>query len=142
MDSTLRQTITPKSTPAKVPTMPIAAPVMKNIRMMAPDDAPIVRRMAMSAPLSLTSMIRAGHDIERRHQHDQRQDHEHDVALDLERGEEGLVAVAPIADQHLSPGRILDRLAQVIDQVRIGDEQFDRLGDAFGIEIKLGFSEA
>ena len=44
--------------PAKVPTVPIAAPVMKKMRMMAPDVAPMVRRIAMSLPLSFTSMMR------------------------------------------------------------------------------------
>ena len=34
------------------------APVIKNTRMTAPRVAPIVRRMAMSRPLSFTSMIR------------------------------------------------------------------------------------
>ncbi len=41
-----------------VPTMPIAAPVMKKMRMIAPALAPMVRRMAISLPLSFTSMMR------------------------------------------------------------------------------------
>ncbi|MNJ66361.1 hypothetical protein D3C77_624310 [compost metagenome] len=36
----------------------MAAPVMKKIRMTAPELAPMVRRMAISLPLSLTSMMR------------------------------------------------------------------------------------
>ncbi len=38
--------------------MPIDAPVIRNTRMIEPCVAPIVRRMPMSRPLSLTSMIR------------------------------------------------------------------------------------
>ena len=40
------------------PTTPIAAPVIRNTRMIAPCVAPMVRRMPMSRPLSFTSMIR------------------------------------------------------------------------------------
>ena len=36
----------------------MAAPVIRNTRMTAPCVAPMVRRMAMSLPLSFTSMIR------------------------------------------------------------------------------------
>ena len=49
---------TPSMKPASVPTVPIAAPVMKKTRMIAPRVAPMVRRMAMSWPLSFTSMVR------------------------------------------------------------------------------------
>ena len=45
-------------TPAMVPAMPMAAPVMKKTRRTEPRVAPMVRRMAMSPPLSLTSMMR------------------------------------------------------------------------------------
>ena len=48
----------PTKKPVSVPTTPIAAPVIRNIRMIEPCEAPMVRRMAMSCPLSLTSMIR------------------------------------------------------------------------------------
>ncbi len=41
-----------------VPATPIAAPVITKMRMIAPRVAPMVRRMAMSRPLSFTSMIR------------------------------------------------------------------------------------
>ena len=48
----------PSARPTSVPTTPIAAPVMRKMRMIAPRVAPIVRRMAMSRALSFTSMIR------------------------------------------------------------------------------------
>ena len=89
IDSTLRHTSVPTTKPISVPTTPIEAPVMTKMRMIAPWVAPMVRMMAMSGLLSFTSMIRPGHDVERRDQHDQRQDQEHHVALDLQRGEEG-----------------------------------------------------
>ena len=54
----LRLTTTPRTKPASVPTVPIDAPVMKNTRMIAPRVAPMVRRIAMSWPLSFTSMVR------------------------------------------------------------------------------------
>ena len=41
-----------------VPVTPIEAPVIRNTRVIAPCVAPMVRRMAMSCPLSFTSMIR------------------------------------------------------------------------------------
>ena len=41
-----------------VPVTPIAAPVIRKMRRIAPRVAPMVRRMAMSRPLSFTSMIR------------------------------------------------------------------------------------
>ena len=50
----------------------------------------------MSLAFVLHQHDQAGHDIERRHQHDQGQDQEHHVALDLERVEEGGVALAPV----------------------------------------------
>ena len=37
---------------------PMLVPAMKKIRITAPRDAPMVRRMAMSGDLSFTSMIR------------------------------------------------------------------------------------
>ena len=48
----------PTRKPVIVPTTPIAAPVIRNTRMIAPCEAPMVRRIAMSLPLSFTSMIR------------------------------------------------------------------------------------
>ena len=48
----------PRTSPARVPTTPIEAPVMRNTRIIAPRVAPMVRRMATSRPLSFTSIIR------------------------------------------------------------------------------------
>src|SRR5690606_36434795 len=42
---------------------------------------------------------------------------------------------------YLSPGRRLDRLAKLVDGVGIGNEQLDRLHDAFGVEIELRLIE-
>ena len=41
-----------------MPTMPMLAPVMKKMRITAARVAPMVRRMAISWPLSFTSMMR------------------------------------------------------------------------------------
>ena len=41
-----------------MPTTPTEAPVIMKMRMIAPCVTPMVRRMPMSRPLSLTSMIR------------------------------------------------------------------------------------
>ena len=49
---------TPRIRPTSVPTTPMAAPTMKKMRCTAPPVAPMVRRMAMSRPLSLTSIVR------------------------------------------------------------------------------------
>ena len=53
----LSQNSSPNSTPNNVPKNPIDAPLIKNMRMIMPRVAPIVRKTAMSRPLSLTSMI-------------------------------------------------------------------------------------
>ena len=58
IDSMFRQISRPTKNPVSVPTTPIAAPVIRNIRMIEPCEAPMVRRIAMSLPLSFTSMIR------------------------------------------------------------------------------------
>ena len=58
IDSMLRHTSSPTTKPVIAPTTPIAAPVIRNTRMIAPWVAPMVRRMPMSRPLSFTSMIR------------------------------------------------------------------------------------
>ena len=112
--------------------MPIEAPVMRKMRMMAPRVAPMVRRIAMSLPLSLTSMIRPGDDVERGDQHDQRQDDEHDVALDLERGEEGCVALPPVGEVDLALGGLLDLRPQRVDLIGIVDEDLDALASSPG----------
>ena len=54
----LQQNTMPSTSPASVPTTPMEAPVMRNTRIIAPLVAPMVRRMAMSRPLSFTSIIR------------------------------------------------------------------------------------
>ena len=88
--------------------------------MIEPCEAPMVRRIAMSCPLSFTSMIRPGDDVERRDQHDHGQDQEHHVALDLKRVEEGRVALPPVDQEHRPPGGLGHRLAEGIDPVGIG----------------------
>jgi len=57
MLSMLSQNSTPSRKPAMVPMTPMLAPDRKKMRMIMPAVAPMVRRMAMSRPLSLTSMI-------------------------------------------------------------------------------------
>ncbi len=58
MASILPASPRPRASPARVPTVPMVAPVRKKMRRMAPRDAPMVRRMAMSPPLSFTSITR------------------------------------------------------------------------------------
>ena len=48
----------PRPNPARVPTMPIEAPVIRKTRITAPRVAPMVRRTAMSFDLSFTNMMR------------------------------------------------------------------------------------
>jgi hypothetical protein len=50
--------LSPKINPKKVPTTPTDDPHIKKIRKTAPRVAPIVRKMAISLPLSLTNIIR------------------------------------------------------------------------------------
>ena len=47
----------PRTKPATVPTMPMLAPLSMKMRRIMPREAPIVRRIAMSRPLSFTIMI-------------------------------------------------------------------------------------
>ncbi|MNC89969.1 hypothetical protein D3C83_59940 [compost metagenome] len=54
--STLKPTSTPSTTPATVPMTPISAPCTMKICTIEPGEAPSVRRMAMSACLSVTSI--------------------------------------------------------------------------------------
>ena len=49
---------TPSASPSSVPVTPTLAPDRKKMRMIMPRVAPMVRRIAMSRPLSFTSMIR------------------------------------------------------------------------------------
>ena len=53
----LAQNSSPRPSPASVPTPPTAAPQSRKMRRIAPLPAPMVRRMAMSRPLSFTSMV-------------------------------------------------------------------------------------
>ena len=131
----------PSAKPASVPTTPIEAPVIRKTRMIAPRVAPMVRRIAMSLDLSFTSMIRPGDDVERRDQHDQRQDEEHDVPLDLERGEEGAVALAPVGEQDRPLGRLLDRRARLVDPVGVVEEDLDDVHVAVAVEVGLRLGE-
>ena len=55
--STLVASATPPAIPTSVPSTPIRVPWTMKMRMMRPGDAPSVRRMAMSASLSVTTMI-------------------------------------------------------------------------------------
>ena len=48
----------PSTTPQVVPITPVNAPQMKNTRRIDPSVRPMVRRMPISRPLFLTSMIR------------------------------------------------------------------------------------
>ena len=48
---------TPRTNPASVPTIPMLAPLSMKMRRIMPREAPIVRRIAMSRPLSFTIMI-------------------------------------------------------------------------------------
>ncbi len=69
----------------------------------------------MSWPLSFTSMIRPEMMLSAATSTIMRQDQEHHVALDLQRVEEGRVALPPI-DQEQRPARGLgDRLAEGVD---------------------------
>ena len=58
MASIFWQNTTPTMTPTSVPITPIDAPVMKNIRRIAPRFMPIVRKIAISRLLSLTNITR------------------------------------------------------------------------------------
>ncbi len=55
---TLNAAITPSTPPISVPTMPIRLPWTMNVPMICAGVAPRVRRMAMSGPLSFTTITR------------------------------------------------------------------------------------
>ena len=55
--STFSARATPSTTPAIVPMMPVNAPHRKKTRRIDPSVRPMVRRMPISRPLFLTSMI-------------------------------------------------------------------------------------
>ena len=56
MRSMLPATARPSATPRIVPNMPVLAPLRKKMRMIAARVAPMVRRIAISRPLSFTSI--------------------------------------------------------------------------------------
>ena len=82
------------------------------------------------ASLVLHQHDQAGNDVECGDEDDQRQDHEHDVALDLQRREEGLVDLSPVGEKDLPPRRRLDLRPELVDIIRVADEQLDLLDDA------------
>src|SRR5712671_4791810 len=104
----------PTRSTVSVPTTPIAAPAIRNTRMIAPREAPTVRRMAISLPLSFTSMIRARNDVQRRDQHDQGQDNKHDIALDLKCSKKGRGTPSPVDEEHRPPGGVNHGLAEAV----------------------------
>ena len=79
----------------------------------------------MSLALVLHQHDQAGDDVERRDQDDQRQDEEHDVALDLERREEGAVALPPVGEHDRALGRLVDGRARLVDAVGVVEEHLD-----------------
>ena len=101
----------------------------------------MVRRIAMSARLVLHQHDQPGDDVERRDEHDQGQDDEHDVALDLERREEGAVALAPVGQDHRPLGGHLDRLARLVDAVGVVEEDLDHGDVVLAVEIGLRLLE-
>src|SRR5262245_63800889 len=126
----LRHTSSASRKPTSVPTTPTEAPVTMKTRMIAPCVTPIVRRMPMAA-LVLDQHDQAGRDVEGRDNHDDRQDQEHHVAFDLQRIEEGGVALPPIDHEDRSAGGLGDEPAEAIDLVRLVDINLDR-GDVAG----------
>ena len=82
--------------------MPTIAPCTMKIPMMLRGLAPSVRRIAMSACLSVTAITSVRHQVERRHRDDQREDDEHHAFLDLHGGEPGACSARPVADQELA----------------------------------------
>ena len=93
----LRQTSdAERRNPASVPTTPIAAPVMRKMRMIAPCVAPMVRRMAMSWPLSFTSMIRPEMMLSAATSTISVRIRNITLRSTCERGEEGRVALPPV----------------------------------------------
>ena len=58
MASTLMASRMPQATPSKVPATPIAVPWTMKMPMTRPGDSPRVRRMAISACLSVTTITR------------------------------------------------------------------------------------
>ena len=133
----LRHTSSASRKPTSVPTTPTEAPVIMNTRMMAPWVTPMVRRMPMSRPLSFTSMIRPEVMLNAATITMMRQDQEHHVALDLQRVEEGGVALAPVDHEDRAAGRFGDEPAVAVDLVRLVDIDLDGGDVAGAVEIGL-----
>ena len=89
------------------------------------------------AALVLHQHDQAGDDVERRHQHDQRQDQEHHVALDLQRVEEGRVALPPVDHEDRPLRGLGDELPEARDLVGIVGVDLDRGDVAGAVEIGL-----
>ncbi len=89
------------------------------------------------AALVLHQHDQAGDDVQRRDQHDHGQDQEHHVALDLQRIEEGRIALPPVDQKHRPPGRFGHALAEGVDLVGIGGEHLDRGHVIVAVEIGL-----
>ena len=115
---------------------------MKKIRITAPDVAPMVRRMAMSLPLSFTSMIRpemmlsaATSTISVRIMNiTLRSTCRAEKKVWLRWRQSVMKICRPAAFS------IFGRNSSII--VGIVDEQLDRLHDAFGVEIELRLAPA
>jgi hypothetical protein len=83
--------------------------------------APRVRRMAMSARLSVYRHHQRGHDVERGHRNDQQQDQEHHALLDFHGAKEVGVAAGPVAD----PGVAVEVAQQFAADLRRGEQVVD-----------------
>ncbi len=79
-----RQATVPTTNPTNVPTVPIAAPVIRKTRITEAHGA----QDRDIAALVLHQHDQAGNDVQRRDQHDQGQDQKLHVALGRERGSE------------------------------------------------------
>ena len=107
--------------------VPMNAPAMKNTRMTAPLLAPIVRRIAISPPLSFTSMIQAGDDVQRCDQYDQRKDQEHHIPLDRQGAKKAGIHLLPIDQAGCGSGGALYGRPPGGNFIGLGDHHFDAL---------------
>src|SRR5262249_31393331 len=80
-------------------------------------------------------------DVERGHDYDDGEDQEHDVALDLQRIEEGRIALTPVDHEDRPVGGVGDELAIAVDLVRLVDINFDSGHVAGPIEVGLRFRQ-
>src|SRR5262249_59914909 len=83
------------------------------------------------APLVLHQHDQPGGDVEGGHDHDDGQDEEHHVALDLQRIEEGGVALAPVDHEDRPACGLGDEPAVGVDLIRVVDIDLDG-GDVAG----------